>query len=736
MRVHFMGIGGSGIAGVAYLAEKLGYEVSGCDLEKSTAYGQDILQGHDPDHIKNADLVVVSPAVFYQNNDNPEVIEAKKQGKLFTWQQFLGEILLKDKKLICIAGTHGKSTTTAMAGKLLIDNGFDPTVVVGAKVHAWRGNSYYGKGKYAIVEADEFNDNFLFYYPEIAIINNVEFDHPDFFKNETQVRESFDKFIKNLKGRKLLITQKDSLNKKFNLKILGSHNQKNANMVFLLGKALGISEDRITKSIESFTGIERRLEFLGKRSGVIVYDDYAHHPTAIAASIKAVREKYPNSRIWAIDEPHGFARTNALLSNYKDVFKDADKVLIGPIFRARDKENFGIAPSLVAEKTNHKDAKGFDSFDDIRDIVLKEAKHGDVVLVMGAGKSYLWSREILQSLPISFSDLTTFGLGGKIEKYYEIKDKMEIEDTISQIKKLKLPVFIIGEGSDILVSDKSFNGAVIKYIPDAISFGENGEVVSEAGANWDKLVEESVNKGFSGIESLSGIPGTVGASPIQNIGAYGAELKDTFVSLEAFDMKEEKFVTFTKDQCKFGYRESIFKQKKNWQRFIITSVTLKLTKGKYAKTEYDSLKKYISSKKPTIGEIREAVLKARNDKLENPKEVGNAGSFFKNPIIGLDKKKEIEFHFPNAKIFPFEGNTPTKGNSFKVYAGWLIEETGWKGKTYKSAAVSQKHSLILINKDGKSIPQDVFDLSEKIIADVYTKFGIKLEREVQLINFD
>ena len=736
MHVHFMGIGGSGIAGVADLAEKSGFKVSGCDLEKSTAYGKNILQGHSPDHIKNADLVVVSPAVFYQNNDNSEVVEARKQGKLLTWQQFLGETLLKDKKLICIAGTHGKSTTTAMAGKLLIDNGFDPTVVVGAKVHGWGGNSRYGKGGYAIVEADEFNDNFLFYHPEIAIINNIEFDHPDFFKNETQVKESFDKFVKNLKGRKLLITQKDSLNKKFNLQILGKHNQKNANMVFLLGKALGIDEDRIIKSIESFTGIERRLELLGKRSGVIVYDDYAHHPTAIMATVQAVREKYSKSRIWAIDEPHGFARTNALLSNYKDVFKDADKVLIGPIFQARDKETFGITPSLVAKATNHKDAKGFDSFDEIKDIVLKEVKPGDIVLVMGAGKSYLWSREILESLHISFSDLTTFGLGGKIKKYFEIRDKKEVKDVISQIKKLKLPFFIIGDGSDILVSDKNFEGAVIKYIPDSISFSENGEVVSEAGANWDELVEESVERGLSGIESLSGIPGTVGASPIQNIGAYGVEFKDIFVSLEAFDTKKEEFVTFKRDECKLGYRESIFKQKNNWQRFLITSVTLQLTKNKYAKTEYDSLKKYISSKKPTVGEIREAVLKARNDKLENPKEVGNAGSFFKNPIIDLDKKKEIEFHFPNAKIFPFEGNSPTKGNGFKVYAGWLIEETGWKGKTYKSAAVSQKHSLILINKDGKSTPEDVFDLSEKIIADVYVKFGIKLEREVQLINFD
>ena len=188
-KLHFVGIGGSGISGVANLAEKFGYKVTGCDLETG---------GHSVDHIKGVDLVIVSPAVFYQNNNHPEILEAKKQKKLMTWEEFLGKVLLKDKKLICVAGTHGKSTTTAMVGKLLIDNGFDPVVVVGAKVPEWNSNSRFGKGEYAVVEADEFNNNFLFYKPEIAIINNIEFDHPDFFKNENEVRASFHKFISNI----------------------------------------------------------------------------------------------------------------------------------------------------------------------------------------------------------------------------------------------------------------------------------------------------------------------------------------------------------------------------------------------------------------------------------------------------------------------------------------------------------------------------------------------------------
>lgn len=393
-KIHMMGIGGSGISGVAILAEKMGFEVSGCDLEKNTAYTKNILQGHDVSHIKDVDLLIVVPAVYYQNAKNSELLEGEKRKIVMTWQEFLGEVLLKDKKLICIAGTHGKSTTTAMAGKLLIDNGFDPIVVLGANVPGWGGGARFGRGEYAVVEADEFNNNFLYYHPEIIIINNIEFDHPDFFKNEKEVNESFSKFAGNLVGRKLLITEKDSLGRKFNLKIFGEHNQKNANMVFLLGKALGIPEEKIVKSIEGFKGIARRMELITDANGVKVYDDYAHHPTAIEATLKGLREKYPKSKILVIDEPHGYKRTKALLESYKGVFDSADKVIIGPIFQARDEIDESITPQLVAKTTNNPNAQGLNSLEEIIENLKFKIKNYDVIVVMGAGKSYLWAREI------------------------------------------------------------------------------------------------------------------------------------------------------------------------------------------------------------------------------------------------------------------------------------------------------------------------------------------------------
>jgi len=404
-----MGIKGSGISGVADLAKKMGYKVSGCDLE---------MEGHDVSHLKNIDLLVVTPAVFYQSAKHPELVEGEKRKIVLSWQEFLGKYLHKRKKVICIAGTHGKSTTTAMAGKLLEDAGFDPLVNLGANYKEWSGGARFGKGEYFVTEADEFYDNFLNYHPEIIILNNIEFDHPDYFKSENQVFESFKKFVGKMVGKRVLICNGDAegvqkllgqidktklriikyslKNKDINLKLKvpGEHNIANALGVVVLGKYLKIDEKVIIKSLESFEGIGRRMELVSDANGVKVYDDYAHHPTAIKATLDALREKYSKKRIWAIVEPHGYDRTHALLKNYKGVFQSADKVIIGPIFRARDSETFGITPQKVAKMSGCPDALGVDSLEQIIKILKRDVKKEDIILVMGAGKSYLWAKEI------------------------------------------------------------------------------------------------------------------------------------------------------------------------------------------------------------------------------------------------------------------------------------------------------------------------------------------------------
>jgi len=325
-----------------------------------------------------------------------------------------------------------------------------------------------------------------------------------------------------------------------------------------------------------------------------------------------------------------------------------------------------------------------------------------------------------------FKNLTTFRIGGKIKYYAEVKGKKEIEEIVCFAKSNHLKVFIIGGGSDFLVSDKLYDGLVIKFTGTGVSISGDS-ITAEAGMSWDKLVEYSVKNNFQGIECLSGIPGTVGAAPIQNIGAYGQELKDTFESLNAFDITKENFVKFNKEDCGFGYRESIFKQKSHWQKYLITDITLRLHKNGKPTVNYESLNGRVKEN-PSLLDVRNAILAVRKERLEDPNIVGNAGSFFKNPIVDKNKKEQLEKDFPGIKIFPF-------GEKYKVFSGFLIENAGWKGKNLGSVGVSPKHALIIINKSGNAKASDVIKLSNKIVEDVDKMFGLRLEPEVQMINF-
>ncbi len=443
-KVHFIGIGGSGISGVAMIAKSQGYEISGCDLNVNTPYideirkdGVHIFEGQKESHVRDADIVTVTPAVYFQNENHPEVIMAQKEKKMMTWQKFLGEYLQKGKQVICIAGTHGKSTTTAMISLLLERVGRDPSVMVGANIKEWGRNYRVGKSNIFITEADEFFDNYLNYKPDVIILNNIEFDHPDYFKSEKEYFKSFQKFVMSLGGTKVLIYNKDDIGVKillemigdnrlknihlfgyttdemnitfnenetdfdvdgvnFKLSVPGKYNVSNALGVISLGKFLKISIEDIKQSLFEFKGIGRRLELISDKNGVKIYDDYAHHPTAIRKTLSALRQKYPKANILAIVEPHTFSRTKALLPLYKNVFKDADEVIIMPIFKSRDNEDFGMSGESIVKIANHNKIKYINNFDEINSFVKKRKKINEVIIVMGAGNSYKLAYEIAE----------------------------------------------------------------------------------------------------------------------------------------------------------------------------------------------------------------------------------------------------------------------------------------------------------------------------------------------------
>jgi len=334
---------------------------------------------------------------------------------------------------------------------------------------------------------------------------------------------------------------------------------------------------------------------------------------------------------------------------------------------------------------------------------------------------------------VSLKDKTSFHIGGRARYFVSVKSKQDLSGAYKFSKEKSVPVFILGDGTDILLNDRDFNVLVIKFENrdfEVTSAGGNRyQVTAGAGLNWDEFVKKAVNENLGGVECLSGIPGTVGASPVQNIGAYGQEVKNTVAEVEAFDSRTGEFVRLKNGDCKFTYRDSIFKKEK--ARYFIISVTFLLEKDIKPTLTYASLLRYLEENKiknPGLAEVRSAVLDIRAKKLENPKEVGNAGSFFKNPVIEKEAFNKLQAKWSDMPHFE-------SGDKIKLQAGWLIDKAGLKGKSVGGAMVSTKNALVIVNADDQATADDVKTLADKITEDIKEKFGLVLEPEVQFINF-
>lgn len=336
---------------------------------------------------------------------------------------------------------------------------------------------------------------------------------------------------------------------------------------------------------------------------------------------------------------------------------------------------------------------------------------------------------IIENYPLL--KLNTFGIDVKAKYFVSINTVNElIELTKTKVFK-DLRLLILGGGSNILFT-KDFDGLVI------LNNINGKEIIDQtqqsiflkigAGENWHELVMYTVDNGWGGIENLSLIPGNTGTAPMQNIGAYGVEIKETFVELEALEISSGKIVKFNNSDCEFGYRESIFKNKiKN--QYIILNITLELKKNPVLNINYGDVKAILESqdiKNPAIKEVSNAIISIRQSKLPDPKKIGNSGSFFKNPIVSLNQLEFIKKKYPN--VVNYEINE----NEFKIAAGWMIEKAGWKGRKFNNYGVHEKQALVLVNY-GLANGMEIFNLSEEIILDIKDKFGITLEREVNII---
>jgi UDP-N-acetylmuramate dehydrogenase len=332
---------------------------------------------------------------------------------------------------------------------------------------------------------------------------------------------------------------------------------------------------------------------------------------------------------------------------------------------------------------------------------------------------------------VSLKQFNTFGIDAKAKYFVEVNNKKELREALYNNTFHMTKRLILGGGSNLLFT-KDFDGVVIKLnIKGIKKIKENADYVwikVGAGENWHNLVLYTIENNWGGIENLSLIPGSVGAAPLQNIGAYGVEIKDTIHEVKALNILNSEVHVFDKDDCQFGYRESIFKNEAK-NKYVILSITLKLAKNPKFNIEYGAIKETLAEKGVTelsIKAISDAIVSIRQSKLPNPAEVGNAGSFFKNPEISIKHFEKLKAEFEDIPSYPINPDL------VKVPAGWLIEKAGWKGYREGEIGVHAKQALVLVNY-GNGNGQQIKYLSEKIQKSIFEKFEIKLQAEVNVV---
>ncbi len=334
--------------------------------------------------------------------------------------------------------------------------------------------------------------------------------------------------------------------------------------------------------------------------------------------------------------------------------------------------------------------------------------------------------EIHSNIPLK--NFTTMKLGGNARFMTEVRTPEEVVEAYHSAKAQSLPVFVLGGGSNVIAKDEGFNGLIIHMrIPgfSVIADDLNSTTIQiGAGEDWDSVVKRTVDMRLSGIEAMSAIPGTAGAAPVQNIGAYGQEIADTLESLVAYDTQTDSFVTLLNENCEFSYRQSIFRSSQVG-RYIIVSITLKLSKNLPQPPFYEALQAYFDQRDVhifTVDTVRNAVIDIRANKLPDPKLLPNAGSFFKNAIIEDWQIADLKNANPDMPTYDMGDGR------FKIPAGWLIEQTGLKGKVLHGMRVNDKNALVLINESATGY-QDLAAARDEIISAVRDKFKIQLEQE-------
>lgn len=447
MRVHLVGIGGAGLSAIAHVLLDEGYAVGGSDQSASAATGQlaargaDVRIGHAAAHVAGADLVVVSSAV---QDDNPEVVEARRRGLPVVKRAELLNTMMAGRTGVAVAGTHGKTTTTAMIAHVLLETGYDPTFIVGGVIGRLGLNARAGRGPF-VIEADEYDRMFLGLRPWVAVVTNVEHDHPDYYPTFEAMFEAFGQFVSLLPDDGLLAAGWDNAGARqlgelrqaqgkpvvlygvgkgaswravdvqpnqaggsdfvvldgertvglVRLRVPGLHNVVNALAALVVLNRLDVPFDKARDSLREFLGVGRRFELKGQAGGVTVIDDYAHHPSEIRATLAAARVRFAGHPLWAVFQPHTYSRLRAFLPGFASAFGDADHVIVTDVFAARERDTLGVSGADVVAQANHPDARYIADLEDAATYLLDHVQPGDVIVTLSAGDGNLVGQMVL-----------------------------------------------------------------------------------------------------------------------------------------------------------------------------------------------------------------------------------------------------------------------------------------------------------------------------------------------------
>ena len=450
-QIHMVGIGGIGMSSIAEVLLNRGYDVTGSDLEASDTterlqeQGATVYKGHAAEQVGAADVVVYSSAI--DPDENPETQEAERRRiSLIPRAEMLGE-LIRMKYGIGVAGTHGKTTTTSMAGLVVTEGGFDPTVIVGGKVTAFGSSAVTGEGDVIVIEADEYDRTFLRLTPSVAVITNIEEDHLDIYEDLDAIKNAFTQYANSVPffGAAILClddpnvqaivgdverrvitygttrqaevraenVERDGLQTRFDvmrrddrlgkveLNVPGMHNLRNALAAVAVGLELEVDFDEIRDGLNSFTGVRRRFEKIGKENDVIVLDDYAHHPTEIRATLDAASQGYPDRRIVAVFQPHLYSRTRDFLDDFARSFFETDLLVLTDVYGAREEPIEDIDGQRLADRAEQFGHRAVHYVPDKTDLpgeLLDVTRPGDVVLMLGAGDIWRYSRTFVDLL--------------------------------------------------------------------------------------------------------------------------------------------------------------------------------------------------------------------------------------------------------------------------------------------------------------------------------------------------